>query len=167
MKSIWIVYVFCSVFIFIGGGVAIYALQGIVKAGSIGSWPQVDAKLTDINLKVRHDSDGDLQEVVVKYEYFVDGNRYTSNKIHPTYSGSNMSGHRELYERLKNCSIVRARYNKENPREAYLVTGRYSQAFALLFGGLLFFFAGLMFLLIFHFAAEGSSNFVDGLEIVE
>ncbi len=102
--------------------VAIYALQGIVKAGSIGSWPQVDAKLTDINLKVRHDSDGDLQEVVVKYEYFVDGNRYTSNKIHPTYSGSNMSGHRELYERLKNCSIVRARYNKENPREAYLVT---------------------------------------------
>jgi hypothetical protein len=167
MKSIWIVYVFCSVFIFVGGGVAIYALQGIVKAGAIGSWPPVDAKLTDINLKVRHDSDGDLQEVVVKYEYFVDGNRYTNNKIHPTYSGSNMSGHKELYERLKNCSIVRARYNKENPRESYLVTGRYSQSFVLLFGGLLFFFSGLMFLLIFHFAAEGSSNFVDGLEIVE
>ncbi len=167
MKALWIIYPFCSVFMIVGAGVAFYAIRGIMKAREIDEWPTVNAQLTQCEFKTRSDSDGDSYEVIVQYDYTVVGKKYSSKKIHPSYSASSFEGHRPLYEKLKKCSVVRARYNELAPEESYIVTGRFKSALATLFCGMLFFSAGLFFLLIFHFAITGNSNYADGLDIVQ
>lgn len=167
MKALWIIYPFCSIFIILGAGIAIHAIRGILKTNAIDNWPTVNARLTKCDFKELTDSDGNLYQVIVQYDYTVDGKDYSNNKIHPTYSASNFEGHRPLYEKLKKCSVVRARYNQLNPAESFIVTGRFTSRLAILFGGMLFFSAGVFFLLIFHFAIAGNSNYADGLDIIQ
>lgn len=150
----------------VGAGIALSAIRGILKARSIDDWPTVDAQVTQCDFKAHADSEGTSYQVVVKYSYSVLGREYSNNKIHPSYSASSFEGHRPLYERLKKCSVVKARYNDLDPAESYIVTGNFTSALALLFGGLLFFSVGLFFLLIFHFALAGDSNYASGLDVV-
>ena len=151
----------------VGAGIAFYAFRGIIKAKAIDEWPTVNAQLTKCEFKTHSDSEGSSYEVIVQYDYTVVGKKYSSNKIHPSYSASSFEGHRPLYEKLKNCSVVRARYNELAPEESYIVTGRFTSALSILFGGMLFFSAGLCFLLIFHFAINGNSNYAGGLDVVQ
>lgn len=167
MKVLWFIYPFCSIFIIVGTIVSGFALRGIIKSHTIDKWPQTDATITKCEFKTDSDSDGNSYEVVVQYDYTVRGRQYTNNKIHPSYLASSVDGHRPLYAKLKECSIVKARYNDHDPTESYIVTGRFTSAFALLFGGLLFFSMGLFFLLIFHFAIAGNSNYAAGLDVVQ
>jgi hypothetical protein len=167
MKALWIIYPFCSIFMIVGAGIAFYAIRGIMKAKAIDEWPTVNVHLTKCEFKTHSDSDGDSYEVIVQYDYTVVGKEYSSNKIHPSYSASSFDGHRPLYEKLKKCSVVRARYNELAPEESYIVTGRFTSALSILFGGILFFSAGLFFLLIFHFAIVGNSNYAGGLDVVQ
>ncbi len=162
----YFIYPFCSIFIIVGAAILFDAVRGMVQARAIENWPTVDAQLSHCELKHHHDSEGNSSEVIVRYEYSVRGTQYTNNKIHPTYSASSFDCHRPLYEKLKNSTIVRARYNELKPQESYIVTGRYSSSLAGLFGGLLFMTMGLIFMLIFHFAMMGNSNYAAGLHIV-
>lgn len=166
MKALWFIYPFCSIFMIVGAGIAFYAFRGIAKARAITDWPSVDAKLVNCEYKTHTDSEGNSYEVVVNYEYTVRGKDYSNDKIHPSYSASNFEGHRPLYDKLNACKVVKARYNEFDPAESYIVTGNFSSALSVLFAGCLFFGAGLFFLLIFHFAIAGNSDYAGGLEVV-
>ncbi len=151
----------------VGAGTALHAIRGIIKAKAIDKWPTVNADLTRCEFETHSDTDGHSYEVIVQYDYTVGGKKYSSNKIHPSYSASSFDGHKPLYEKLKQCSVVRARYNELAPEESYIVTGRFTSALSLFFGGMLFFSSGLFFLLIFLFASTGNSNYAGGLDVVQ
>jgi hypothetical protein len=65
MKTLWIIYPFCSIFMIVGAGIAFYAIRGIMKAKAIDEWPTVNAQLTKCEFKTHSDSDGDSYEVIV------------------------------------------------------------------------------------------------------
>jgi hypothetical protein len=96
----------------------------------------------------------------------VGGVLYHNTKLHPAYSASSYAGHKGLYEKLKRAKTITVYYNPHAPQEAYIVKGRFSADLAPFFGGLVFFFAGLTFLLAFWFAA-GKSNYDEGVQILE
>jgi len=58
-------------------------------------------------------------------------------------------------------------YNPDDPAESYLIVGNFGFHKAALCGGLLFFLAGVMFLLTFHYAITGSSNYADRVTVIE
>ncbi len=167
MKLLWIIYPFCSIFTLVGAGISLSTLRGILEAHSITHWPTVEATVTNCDFKIDHDAeDGESFEIVVEYTYTVFGQEYKNDSIHPAYSSSSFDGHRPLFERINDATVVRVRYNKTDPTEAYLITGSYSANFAAFFGGLIFLSAVIFFLLTFHFAIAGNSNYVSGLEVI-
>ncbi len=106
-------------------------------------------------------------EVKVEYSYPVNEQVYTGERLRPAYSSASFGGHRPLYDKLKSANVVRARFNETPPSEAYLLTGSYSAHWASFFGGMIFASAGLFFLLTFHFAIAGNSDYSAGLTIVQ
>ena len=169
MKILWfIIYPACSLFILGGAVLSFWTIRGIFKARAIAHWPTVEAKITECDFEADSDGEGGhTYEVIVKYRYNVQGREYESDKIHPAYAASSFAGHRKLHERLENATVVVAHYNESDPSESYLVTGSFSAHLASLFGGLLILSAGIFFLLGFHFAIAGNSDYVSGLEVIK
>ena len=167
MKALWIAYPLCSIFMIVGAGAAFYAIRGMIKQRAIDEWPAVDAQLFMCEFKT-YPALGEPPEyeVIVQYDYTAAGKKYSSNKIHPSYSASRSAAHALLYEKLKKSSVVRARYNKVAPEESYIVTGRFASAPTNLLGGMLFFCLGLFGLLFFHVAITGDANYAVGVDVV-
>ncbi|MFK7736954.1 MAG: DUF3592 domain-containing protein [Pirellulaceae bacterium] len=166
MKAVWLLFVFFSLFMLLGGCMVLYTLMGIMKARAIEKWPMVDATIQHSELVTSKDEGSESYEVVVRYDYAVDGIEYVNDKILPGYTASGFKGHRELFKRIDECSVVRARYNESDPSESYIVMGVFSSSLSLLFAGCLFFCFGLFFFLTFYFGVEGNSDYAGGLEIV-
>ena len=167
MNALWIVYPFCSIFIIIGAGISVFTLRGILKARDIRNWPTVEATILECDFESNSGSETTTYRVNVRYEYSVLGRKYESDKIHPNYSSSNFEGHRPLFERLEKSTIVTARYNEADPSESYLLAGTFSAHMAVFFGGMIFLSAGIFFLLTFHFAMAGSSDYASALEVIK
>lgn len=168
MKMLWLIYPFCSIFILIGAGLSYTTLRGILKANAITKWPTVNATICECDLETSSGSEGgESYEVTVRYEYMVHGKKHENDKIHPAYSGSSFSGHQPLFQRLKGSNVVAARYNPVDPAESYLLAGSFSAHLAAFFGGLLFLSCGVFFLLIFHFAIAGNSDYALALEVIK
>ena len=167
MKILWIIYPFCSIFILVGLALAFWTMRGIVKGRSVAYWPTSNASLLNCEFKSDNDSEGESYEVVVSYEYTVHGQKYENNKIHPAYSASGFDGHRALFQRLKDSTVVEVYYNEFDPAESYLLAGTFSAHLAAFFGGLIFMSAGVFFLLTFHFAIAGNSDFASALQVVK
>ena len=167
MKILWFIYPFCSIFILVGAGLAFWTMRGMMKARAISNWPTVNAEMLECDFVEHSDSDSDSYEVKVRYQYMVNGKKYENDKIHPAYSASSFEGHRPLYDRLNKCTLVKARYNELDPSESYLLKGTFSAHLAAFFGGMIFFFAGVFFLLTFHFAIAGNSDYAAAVEIVK
>ena len=167
MKDLWIVYPLCSIFMIVGAGAAFYGIRGMVKQRAIDKWPAVDAKLFMCQFET-YPALGEPPEyeVLVQYEYTVAGKKYSSNKIHPSYSASRSEAHAPLYEKLKKSSVVRARYNEVAPEESYIVTGRFPSALLNVLGGMLFFSLGLCVLLFFRVGITGHANYAVGVDVV-
>ena len=167
MKILWFIYPFCSIFIFIGLGIAFWTMRGMLEARSVSDWPKTNAKLLSCEFQSDNSSDGESYEVIVSYEYTVHGQKYESNQIHPAYSASSFEGHRPLFERLDEASVVKVHYNEVDPSESYIIGGSFSSHLAAFFGGMIFMSAGIFFLLTFHFAVAGNSDYASALEIVK
>lgn len=164
----YLIYPFCSIFIIIGACLSFVTLKGVIRATGLKSWPTAEATISECDFEVHHDSEGaDSYEVKVTYHYKVNGFEYESNSIHPAYSATSFSGHRKFYDRLKKAQVVKIRYNNLDPNESYLITGNYSSHLAAFFGGMIFLSAGIFFLLTFHFAFNGNSDYVSGLDILK
>lgn len=68
---------------------------------------------------------------------------------------------------LDKAQVVKAWYNPRNPAESYLLAKSFSAHLASFFGGLIFLSAGLFFLLTFHFAIAGNSDYAAALEVLD
>jgi hypothetical protein len=167
MKILWVIYPFCAIFVMVGAAIAFTSIRAIAKSREIQAWPAVEARLLECDFKTHVVRDRHTYEVVVAYEYFVLGRVFQSNQIHPNYGRSNSEFHGPLYHRLKAASRVKVRYNVANPAESYIVPGMMTSAFASVFAGLLFFIAGLLFSLGFHFAIAGTTDFAARVDVVE
>ncbi len=167
MKVLWLIYPFCSIFIVVGLGICYFTLRGISKARAVTKWPTIDADVISCDFDSSTDSEGGTTyEVKVEYKYRVNGKDYVGSKLHPAYSASSFEGHRPLYDRLKKAEVVRASYDPADPSDAYLITGSYSSHWTGFFAGMIFASAGLFFLLTFHFAIAGNSDYAAGLNVV-
>lgn len=169
MKMSWLdlIYPFCGVFIVLGATLAYSTLHGILKGRTVSSWPTTNAKVNKVDFNYSADGEGGKSfEVLVNYQYVVDDVIYENTKIHPAYSESSFSGHHGLYERLKIADVVAAHYNPRDPAEAYIVSGSYSAHWSAFFAGFVFLAAGVGFMLGFHFAIRGNSDYGDGLHII-
>ena len=167
MKILWIIYPFCSIFILVGLAGAFSTMLGILKAHAVSNWPTENASLLDCEFKSDHNSDSESYKVLVRYEYNVHGRKYENDKVHPAYSRSSFGGHRRLFKRLKKATVVKIHYNDADPSESYLLAGHFSAHLAALFGSMIFFSAGVFFLLTFHFAIAGNSDYASALEVVK
>ena len=167
MKILWFVYPFCLLFILVGLWISLKSLKASLRAKQAQSWPTVHAELSACELINNSDSESISLEVKVVYHYTVKGQSFTSDKIHPAYSSSSASGHQNLYHKLNNAAVVEAHYNPSDPSEAYLITENYGFYKAGMFMGMIFASSGLFFMLTFHYALTGSSNFADDVQVIQ
>jgi hypothetical protein len=168
MKIIWIIiYAFCSVFMVIGALLCWNVMKAILKGRALENWPTAEAQVLSCEL-VDNSAEGVASfEVRAQYSYTIDGREYVSEKIHPGYGSSSAEGHHVLFRKMKSASRVLVYYNAETPSESYLIAGNFGFHTGALFAGLLFFFAGLFFLLMFHYSYSGTSNYADRLTVTK
>lgn len=142
-------------------------LKGIVKARSVASWPAANATIKKVKLRKHVGHKGKKSyKVLVDYEYDVNDKRFQGNRIHPAYSQSNAEGHHPLHAKLKNARVVKAYFNPENPAEAYIVSGSYSDHLSRLFVYLMCFSFSALLLFYLCVRNSGNSDYAQGLKVV-
>jgi len=167
MKFFWLIYPFFSIFIITGAFISCKTFFTIQKARTIENWPSAEAEIAYSRLMDTSDSKSNSWEVEVSYRYRVGGIDFENNSIHPGYSSSSADGHHELYQKLSESKRVLAYYNPNDHSESYLITGNFGFHKAAFFAGLLFFSAGMFFMLTFHYLLSGSSNYADELTVIQ
>lgn len=163
MTLLWIIYLLCSVFIALGLAGSIYILKTILRLRATRSWPSVQARLLQCDIEPQ---DGEKESLALRYSYSVGGVPYTGAAVRPYYDvGVHEVG--PLFEKLKGCEAVLARYNPYNPAEACLVVGSFRTDWAAFYGALLFFSAGILFMLAFHFLWVGLADYAAAVTIIQ
>lgn len=139
----------------------------IWKGMAARAWPQVDGVITSVTNKVTKDSDGDSRELLVRYSYEVGGESFEGRTLHPAYVKSSMETTHEGFEKILGPGTrVRVYYRQGAPGDSTLSTGFYSGTLPLLFGGLIFFGAGVGFLGAFWFILAGNHRLADGIQVL-
>jgi len=165
---LWVIYPFCLLFILGGAYFLIRTIAGFLTAGVAVDWPKAEATITECEFKIHRSTDKTDYEVLVEYEYTVFGNKYKNDKIHPNYASSSLrASHRQLYERLKQSTVVVTRYNPSDPSDSYLATDFLSSHLGELFGGLFMVTSGILGLVFFHFYMAGPTGSTSVLEVVK
>ena len=158
---------FCSIFILVGGWMTYSSVKKIYLGIAAQKWPTVAGQLSEVVSKDTSDSESSSREIQVRYSYAVSGQAYEGKVIHPCYGGSSFEeAHRLLEAKLATGKSVEVFYDPANPSYATLSTGFYSCSLAVVFGGLIFFGAGIGFLGTFWFAIAGKTNFADGVNLL-
>jgi hypothetical protein len=184
-------WVFCALFLLVGVLLLVVSARAIWLGCRASSWPHTTATMLDAELKMTESSGEDSSttwEVLVRYEYWVEGSRYEGKRIHPAYLGSSsLRPHAKLHDLLQPPRRVRVYYRAERPEESTLSVGFYSQTLAVFFVGLVFtaFGGGILLnaysalnpgfivsvlvlgaLSAFYFVVAGRDQFAKGLTLV-
>lgn len=189
MDVVW--WVFCTLFLLAGVLLAVGSARAIRTGCRAASWPHTTATLLTSDFKTYEGTGADgvtTWEVLVRYEYWVEGRRYEGTRIHPAYgASSNRTTHERLSRRLQPSRRVRVYYRGDRPAESTLCAGFFSMTLAVFFGGfvfvalgagiplsyysvlhpgfaLLIIFAGL--LPAFYFAFAGRDPFAQGIRLL-
>ena len=165
---LWVIVPFCSVFILTGAYLIFQTGKKIYGGVLSKSWKTTEGKIVSSEIEEKKDSDGDkTYEVTVTYQYYAEGIGYSGSRIHHAYNGSgDETIHEEIFKKLKKGNRVVVLYNPSNPKDATLTSGFYSLSLGGLFGGSIFFFVGLGFLLTFLVVILGSGNFAEGIRVL-
>ncbi len=166
-SMLYIIVPFCSIFIIVGGSMMVFTARKIVLGMQARHWPQTAGRVVSVGSKDTSDSEGSSREILVCYAYNVGGRDYESSTIHPAYSSSSFEeAHRGIESLLRSTKQVRVYYDGAQPSRSTLSVGFYSSSLAVLFGGLIFFAAGVGFLLTFWFALTGDWDFARGITVI-
>lgn len=166
-SALYIIIPFCSIFIIVGGGIMVHAARKISLGMRARHWPQTTGRVVSIDSKDTSDSDSSSREILVRYAYNVGGRDYESSIIHPAYGSSSFEeAHRGIESLLRSAQQVRVYYDGAQPSRSTLSVGFYSCSLAMLSGGLIFFAAGVGFLLTFWFAIAGDWDFARGITVI-
>ena len=103
--------------IFVAVGLGLFALQ----AYRVATWEPVSARVVSVGLReVRHD-DGSTYAPVVEYQYMLNGQGYTSDRVLPINMSSSRHWAEELRDQFHPGDQVTAYVNPAEPSSAYLV----------------------------------------------
>lgn len=160
---------FCSMFIGLGGWIFWKESRAVFLGKSAKDWDIAEARIIECKIEERKDGEGDvIYEVKVGYEYGYQHTEYKGSTLYPPYSGSkDKKEETELWKLLNGSDTVSVHVNPNKPDQSTLIAGYYSSYMAGAFGGLVFFFAGVTFLLTFLFTILGRGDIASGLTILE
>ena len=147
MEAIWLI-IIALIIAGIGGFVAVGTLVGLRSAKRSAAWPQVKGNVLASSVVESHYQSGTSYRAEVKYEYAVDGVRYTSDRIKFGWRKGSKRGTKATAERYPTGSSVRVYYDPRKPSSSVLQreTDRGSNISAVLFA-LLFVGGGIYMLL--------------------
>lgn len=169
MDKSWLFFIvpFCSLFIGVGAWLMFMSGGKIAEGVKASHWPQTTGQLLTVESKDTSDAESNGREIRVRYSYSANGRSYEGSTVHPAYGNSSFeSAHRGLEAVLKPPQQVRVYYDEANPNRSTLSAGFYSCSLTLLFGGFIFFGAGIGFLLTFWFALAGNQDFASGISVL-
>ena len=144
------VFIICGIFTLIGGWVLRATKEDVQTAKASKLWPFVFGRIIDVDVhKQRTKSTSSKQQYVykirVRYEYIVDGVKYTSNKLNLSQVATSNKRKVDAHAlELINKDSIKIFYNPENPEFAILETGISSGIKFMLFCGVTFFLAGII-----------------------
>lgn len=165
---LYIIVPFCSIFIIVGGSMMVFTARKIMVGIQAQHWPQTRGRVISVESKDTSDSESSSREILVKYVYNVSGHDYEGRTIHPVYGGSSFEqAHSGIESLLQSAKEVRVYYDAAQPSRSTLSVGFYSSSLAMLSGGLIFFAAGVGFLLTFWFALAGDWDFARGITVIK
>lgn len=166
-RVLYFIVPFCSLFIIAGAWLMFHTGRKIVVGNRAKNWPHTTARIKNVESKDTSSDEGSSREIVVRYTYRAGGQDYEGTTIHPAYGGSSFEvAHRGLEKVLKPDQQVRVYYDAMRPSTCTLSVGFYSCTLAAFFGGMLFMFAGIAFLLTFWFAIAGDADFARGITVL-
>ena len=102
--------------------------RGIVRTWTViasSGWPAVNGRIVDAGMKPCGKSGKPDCHPIVKYEYEIDGRKYSGTAINPTKEGGYSEPEaKELLEQFGTGRIVQIYYDPKDPGSALLVHGR-------------------------------------------
>lgn len=165
---LYVIVPFCSIFIIVGGGMMAFTARKIMVGIQAKRWPQTSGQVVSVESKDTSDSESSSREILVRYAYNVNGLDYESSTIHPAYTSSSFEqAHEGIESLLRPAQKVRVYYDAAKPSRSTLSVGFYSGSLAAFSAGLIFFGAGVGFLLTFWFALAGDWDFARGITVVK
>ncbi|NOR05405.1 MAG: DUF3592 domain-containing protein [Deltaproteobacteria bacterium] len=120
------------IILFVGIVIGFYGIYKIYKGYESQNWPTTQGKIIDSRLAGAKRIIG--RRVFIKYEYFVEGNRYVSSQISYTLIIGDYSGAIEILREYPKGKTVTVYYNPDNSMDAVLkteISGRISWLFIL------------------------------------
>lgn len=148
--------IFSSVFILIGGAVLFAGIKSLVSAKASESWPTVQGKVVSSQVdSKRSDKGGTTYHAEVLYEYLVEGQLQSSNRVaFGGYGSSDPSHARQIVNKYPPGSEVTVHYSPSSPGESVIETGISGRTFFLPGFGAVFFCAGLAMFIFFPAAIK-------------
>lgn len=162
MTIVWIVFPILSIVIIVCLVLSLLALKHIRRSRATSEWIAVQAHVDHVGVEPRN---GDNDEVVVRYSYTVGRNDYTGTGLHPNMPISSEHGEL-LLKKLRGSEVVLARYNPQDPGEAYLLTGSLRSEWAFFWGTLFFFSLSVLVIISVGFAFFGSADYASTITVI-
>jgi hypothetical protein len=102
--------------------------RGVVRTWTViasSGWPAVNGRIIDAGMKTCGKSGKPDCHPIVKYEYEIDGRKYSGTVINPTKEGGyDEPEAKELLDQFGTGRIVQVYYDPKDPGSALLVHGR-------------------------------------------
>ena len=155
MKRIgWIA--FSSIFVNIGLIVMAFGITSLLEAEASKNWPSTNAIIQSSEMERHHGSDsGTTYSAEVTYEYSVEGDKITGNKIKfGKVSSSDSSDATRYVNKYSEGKKVKAYYNTDDPYDSVLEPGIHGSTWFMPIFGLVFALFGSGFVLIGLFSKQ-------------
>jgi hypothetical protein len=109
----------------IGSFLAIFVAVGLGLFGSevyrVATWQPVDARVLSTDIKTVRGDKGNTYAPVVRYQYFLDGVRYQSDRVLPLNMSASWQWATKISSRFQRGATVTAYVNPSHPASAFLV----------------------------------------------
>lgn len=132
--------------LFLGMGTIVTAMgiHGLISAGESVHWPTAQGEITTSTIEARRETDrrdrpGTTYRAQVRYQFFVDRQRFEGDLVAYGDYGSSDRGHAErITRRYPQGKIVTVYYRPGQPNDALLEPGIHTQTWFLPGAGLIF-----------------------------
>ena len=155
MKRIgWVA--FSSIFVIIGLIVMAFGITSLLEAEASKNWPSTNAIIQSSEMERHHGSDsGTTYSAEVTYEYSVEGDKITGNKIKfGKVSSSDSSDATRYVNKYSEGKKVKAYYNTDDPYDSVLEPGIHGSTWFMPIFGFVFALFGSGFVLIGLFSKQ-------------
>ncbi|MEP3479596.1 MAG: DUF3592 domain-containing protein [Fuerstiella sp.] len=155
------------VFFLIGGGLILWiGLPTLNAAKASKAWPTVDGIVIESKVRTKKSNDrkdGPTYQAVVLYDYQVEGQEYSSDRIWfgGEISTSNRSQMRNIVKEYKEGEATTVYFDPQNPEEAVLQPGAFFTSYFMIIFGSVFAAPGAIMTLVAAFVMKSKPSTTD------